>query len=91
MPVDKKPPRRRVVQSRIEAAASAGAPSREADQAESNNVLTLPGTCFSRPLRTSLYVMSNAGLRRAPGVMTCLARLIQNRQAATGAENNNQS
>jgi hypothetical protein len=44
-----------------------------------------------QPLRTSLYVMSNAGIRRAPGVVTCLARLIQNRQAATGAENNNQS
>src|SRR6202035_2699238 len=35
--------------------------------------------------------MSNAGIGRAPGVMTCLARLIQTRQAATGAENNNQS
>ena len=40
----------------------AGAPSREADQAESNNVLTSPpGTRFRRPLRTSLCVMSNAG------------------------------
>ena len=36
--------------------------------------LTLPEP-FRRPLRTSLYVMSNAGFRRAPGVMTCLARL----------------
>jgi hypothetical protein len=57
---------------------------------EGNDVLSPPGP-VSPGLRSSLCVMSNAGIRRAPGVMTCLARLIQNRQAATGAENNNQS